>query len=663
MKSTPKANQDTCKVEDGVSNSGNPKIEKVSQREEKCVSEKFLLDPVVASKMRPHQIDGAHFILKRINGQWPLVGDDDSEILECSTSDPGLKSGGVILADEMGTGKTLTSLSVLWALVRNGMGKGLIICPSSLVDNWVNEIRKWLPQSASRGALFVQSGGKNPDVTIGRFLNFHSSVHPILVLSYEMFRSFSNALNCVDSLDVIVCDEGHRLKNADGTQTLNALSMCRACKRIVLTGTPVQNNLKELYTLVNFVQPGYLGDLDEFSSEFIQPIENGFQITGDGDTVRDRMIRSAQCHAILNLRSKLTFVLLRRTKEMVLKAILPARHDVIVRCKMSQELFSQYESQVRECLEDGAGDGGLLDTASLASEAGEEENLDTGKSENRSRKSLLILPLIMRLRQMCNSNSGGFTHPSGKSVDNVKMKILLMMLKSLYGTREERLYKKMEDLEKIVIVSNFNATLNNVAAMCSRHGWPSLRIDGSVHSSKRQQLVNQFNGKSTPFLVMLLSSKAGGVGLNLTGACRLVLLDPDWNPATDLQAMSRIWRDGQVRPCYIYRFVCTNTVEEAIMNRQEVKDALSFVVPERDSKMNASRIDEQELSKLFREGVCERGISSDPASILSLCLPTSTSKKSGKSFGDAFFSFENNPTMMDPVLEQMIAFSDGRKNS
>ena len=125
--------------------------------------------------------------------------------------------------------------------------------------------------------------------------------------------------------------------------------------------------------------------------------------------------------------------------------------------------------------------------------------------------------------------------------------------------------------EKVVVVSNFQHVLKEVEELAKAHKWHFLRIDGEVAADRRMKLVNHFNAPNSPFFLMLLSAKAGGVGLNLVGGSRLVMLEPDWNPATDQQAMARIWRDGQKKPVHIYRLISAGSIEETILDRQRAK--------------------------------------------------------------------------------------------
>ena len=209
---------------------------------------------------------------------------------------------------KMGLGKSLTALCVVWSLIRDRRGKGIIVCPSSLVGNWQREIEKWLPSLNSR-TIYVKSSQK--DKQVYEFITRPCATTPLLVISYENFRSVADKLNKLRTLDTIVCDEGHRLKNAELTQTSLALGNCVAQRRLVLTGTPIQNNLDELYSVVNFVCPGYLGTLEEFATNFREPITS--------DSVEARSI------ATMKLKTLLGHILIRRVRDDVLSQMLPPK--------------------------------------------------------------------------------------------------------------------------------------------------------------------------------------------------------------------------------------------------------------------------------------------------------------------------------------------------
>lgn len=173
-----------------------------------------------------------------------------------------------------------------------------MVTPTTLVNNWTAEAHKWFPATLGRCLLSITSSSskssKALDAEVRRFVSSHASVHPLLVLSYEMFRIYAPALNTMINLELLICDEGHRIKNALGTKTTLALGNCVAMRRLVLTGTPLQNNLEELYAVVHFVAPGYLGTLKEFQQRFVHVISTGRMPQAE----RLSIAQVAHCHAV-----------------------------------------------------------------------------------------------------------------------------------------------------------------------------------------------------------------------------------------------------------------------------------------------------------------------------------------------------------------------------
>lgn len=302
---------------------------------------------------------------------------------------------------------------------------------------------------------------------------------------------------------LLICDEGHRLKN-DATKLTKLLDAVDCKRRIVVTGTPVQNDLLEFYTLSNFVNKGVLGDLNDFRVRYVQPISS----QDEDETI------GKQRESELN-RKIASFVLRRRANELP-SGILPSKTELVVFCPPSDEQIERYVATV-----------------------------DTWRnSDSQSRPPHLTV--ISQLQRICahplltknNDIAQLDTKQSGK------LTILMTLLTHVYGKNE-----------RIVVVSSRTRILDLIEHLCGRDGYKSTRLDGSTAPSVRQTLVDRFNDGRDGCFVFLLSSRAGGVGLNLIGASRLVLFDSDWNPATDLQAMARIWRDGQRKSVYIYRLL------------------------------------------------------------------------------------------------------------
>ncbi len=552
------------------------------------------LDTDLLRRMRPHQASGAAFLLARLLGENVKWSDPELPVV---SSDAGTAEGaavntlpvtGAILADDMGMGKTLTALAVIWALVRHGRCKGVVVCPSGLIQNWKAEIQKWVPALAAK-TIFVSPAKKLQQV--GEFVQSKADIAPLLVVSYEVFRSMAAQLNTATTWEVLVCDEGHRLKNVKHTCTSLALGTCTAVRRLVLTGTPIQNNLDELYSVIDFTCPGYFGDLQTFQERFAKPLtvqkrpksakkstrEKCDDVDEYGDC-SDSEVNTAVAMQLASstLQSLLSRILVRRNRSSTLTSVLPPKSVYTVYCKLSAQQTREYLALCDQCL-------GNIRKNSDGYEAQLVSDMDKCSA----------LPLMTELRLLSVSafptaQSTGSSTDSQSSTQileelfkrSSKMSILdsllchLQLSAKVSGT-DPRVHPPQE---KVVVVSNFSDILDDVAVLAKQRHWAALRIDGQTTADKRTRCVVHFNNPSSPFFVLLLSAKAGGVGLNLIGGSRLVMLDPDWNPATDAQAMARVWRDGQTKPVHIYRLFSVGTIEESILQRQREKKILEEAV-------------------------------------------------------------------------------------
>ena len=501
----------------------------------------IVLDPFISKHLRPHQRDGVLFMFSNLMG-YSKVRLEEGEEEVCKT--------GAILADEMGLGKTLQTVALIWTMLKQSPVAGcvlakkvLIVTPSSLLKNWEAEFRKWL--GSERITIHVADSGEK----VSQFKSYNTA--PILMLSYEMLvRTISELLTI--SWDLVVCDEAHRMKNS-AIKTSSSLSKLPCERRLLLTGTPVQNDLGEFFSLVDLACPGILGSRSQFGREIETPVERSRQPDASGEEQEE----GQEAMATLNKVTK--YVLLRRTGD-IINQFLPPKTVYIVFCRPTPHqarVYSHFVNKVWGTLEKNVG-----------------QHLST----------------ISSLKKICNAPSllesvPGIDPPTHWEEQSGKLATLACLLLQL----------KEESEEKIVIVSLSTSTLDLLGGLCERYGLTTCRLDGSTPPNTRQSLVNTFNtGGPATARVMLLSSKAGGTGLNLIGASRLVLYDIDWNPATDMQAMARVWRDGQRRPCHVYRLLTTGTIEEKILQRQVTKRGLDSqqVVP--------SHFSSEELKDLFR---------------------------------------------------------------
>ncbi|XP_030583572.1 DNA repair and recombination protein RAD54-like [Archocentrus centrarchus] len=502
-----------------------------------------VVDPILGKVLRPHQREGVKFLWECVTGR----------------RIPG--SYGCIMADEMGLGKTLQCIALIWTLLRQSpdtkpeIDKAIVVSPSSLVRNWNNEIRKWLGTHVT--PLAIDGGSKNEiDRQLESFISQHNLrvLTPILIISYETFRLHAEVLH-KGKVGLVICDEGHRLKNSDN-QTYQALNSMSAQRRVLISGTPIQNDLLEYFSLVHFVNAGILGTAQEFKKQFELPILKG----RDADASdKERLTGEEKLKELISIVNR---CLIRRTSD-ILSKYLPVKIEQLVCCRLTPlqtELYKHFLKQAKpiETLQQGK-----ISVSSLSSIT--------------SLKKLCNHPAL--IYEKCVEGEEGFEgalelFPPGYSIKAVEPQLSGKMLVLDYILAMTR----TTTTDKVVLVSNYTQTLDLFEKLCRSRRYLYARLDGTMSIKKRDKIVERFNSPSNPEFIFMLSSKAGGCGLNLIGANRLVMFDPDWNPANDEQAMARVWRDGQKKTCYIYRLVSTGTIEEKILQRQAHKKALSSCV-------------------------------------------------------------------------------------
>lgn len=491
-----------------------------------------VLDPAIGKLLRPHQREGVKFLYECVMGLRDFNGK------------------GCILADDMGLGKTLTTIALLWTLLRQNpihkkspvVKRALIVCPVSLIRNWKREFKKWLGLDRL-GVLEFEDQNTSLD-------HFDGKVYQVMIIGYERLRTVADELS---SIDIVICDEGHRLKTMKN-KSMQAIESLNTPRRIILSGTPIQNDLGEFYAMVNFVNDGCLGSQKGFIKDFESPIMKSRQPNATED---DKERGQEASNELARTTSRF---ILRRTAD-ILADFLPPKTEFVLFCKPTPAQAKIYKSILQS---------GMFDTALRSSEA--------------------AFQLITILKKLCNSpalmdpkygNDDATPSASLTTLNEMLPAGLSKLYHNSFSCKIRLLDNLLQEIhrntdEKVVVVSNYTSTLNLIEQLLSSSGLTYLRLDGSVAAKKRQGLVDQFNrNKSSQSFAFLLSAKAGGVGLNLIGASRLVLFDVDWNPATDDQAIARIHRQGQQKHCKIYRFLIKGGLEEKIWQRQAVKRALA----------------------------------------------------------------------------------------
>ncbi|KAF1833085.1 hypothetical protein BDW02DRAFT_397491 [Decorospora gaudefroyi] len=514
-----------------------------------------VVDPVLSKHLRDHQREGVQFLYECVMG------------MRC-------EGEGAIMADEMGLGKTLQTIALLWTLMKQNpihdaapvITKALIVCPAGLVDNWKREFRKWLGNERIGVFVLDSKNKKITNFTMGKAYN-------VMIVGYEMLRVVQEELKKGAGVDIVIADEGHRLKTANNKAML-AIQSLSTERRVILSGTPLQNDLGEFFTAIDFVNPGLLGQRSAFKRAFEAPIMRSRQPDASGAELEKG---EARWKELVSLTSQF---MIRRTAE-VLSKYLPPKTEHIVFCRPTKGQAETYRTILasptfRIAL--GSTDIALQLINVLKKVCNSPSLLKSSKDNDDTPSEMLqtLLPLIPA--NILNS-----------SASSAKLRLLDSLIHRIYTTTEE----------KVVIVSNYTTTLDMIERLLVSLSYTYLRLDGSTPASKRQGLVEKFNKtpKTTSF-AFLLSAKSGGVGLNLIGASRIVLFDIDWNPATDLQAMARIHRDGQKLPCKVYRFLIQGGLDEKIYQRQIMKMGLANAVV--DNKASASSFSQQELRDLFR---------------------------------------------------------------
>ena len=417
-----------------------------------------------------------------------------------------------ILADDMGLGKTLQSLTHLSAEIESGRNEGrpsLVIAPTSVVLNWEREASKFAPNLK---VLVLQGSGRKSV--------FHRIDQADLVLtSYALLHRDLDELSSHE-FHLLMLDEAQHIKNP-GAQVSQAARQLNSHHRVCLSGTPVENHLGELWSLMDFLMPRLLGTREVFRESYQTPIEKN-----DSDAKRQ------------SLADRVGPLILRRTKHDVAKE-LPPKTEIVHPVEMNDDQKDLYETvrstmdkQVRQAL------------AIRGQEA-----------------QIVFLDALLKLRQIC-------CHPKllkegtaeNRETESAKFEYLVDLLETLW-----------EEKHRVLLFSQFTSMLELIEGYLNEKEISYLKLTGETKD--RQDLVERFQGGEGE--VFLISLKAGGTGLTLTGADIVIHYDPWWNPAAENQATDRAYRIGQDKPVFVHKLICRNTVEERIQQMQEKKDDLA----------------------------------------------------------------------------------------
>ena len=441
---------------------------------------------------------------------------------------------GGCLADDMGLGKTLQLISLI-AHKKQTLKKkyrcSLVVCPTTLLFNWEKEIQKFAPQ-----LKYLVHWGTNRE-----------QHHEITTDVDVLLTTYGTLTNDIEHLrkihfDLVILDESQAIKNPTSLR-YKAVNILNSDNRFVMTGTPIENNTTELFSQMQFINPGLLGNLTSFQQEFAGQIDNH---------------RNAD--KIEELKRLVSPFILRRTKEKVAQE-LPAKTELVHYCEMNGEqrkVYDSFKHDIRQRI------------------------LKTMEEEGMAKSRFMILESLTKMRQICDSPALLNTQ-EGYGNDSVKADELMRMLREKMGKH------------KALVFSQFLGMLDIIEQRLNDEGIKYVKLTGQTRN--RQQVVEAFENDDD-CRVFLISLKAGGTGLNLVSADYVFLVDPWWNPAVENQAIDRTHRIGQTKKVFAYRMICKDTVEEKILALQEKKKALSDDIIGSDSGF-VSKLTSEDIKELF----------------------------------------------------------------
>ncbi|XP_042520944.1 ATP-dependent DNA helicase DDM1-like isoform X1 [Macadamia integrifolia] len=518
--------------------------------EEKAEKEQAELVPLLTGgKLKPYQIKGVKWLI--------------------SLWQNGLNG---ILADQMGLGKTIQTIAFLAHLKWKGLdGPYIIIAPLSTLSNWVNEIARFAPSMSS----IIYHGDKKERQEIRRkyMTKTVGPKFPIIVTSYEVALNDAQKVFRHYNWKYLVVDEGHRLKNSK-CKLLKELNLLPVENKLLLTGTPLQNNLAELWSLLHYILPDIFSSLEEF--------ESWFDLSGmrNSEAQQEEFEEKRRVQVISKLHAILRPFLLRRLKSDV-EQMLPRKKEIILYANMTEHQKNFQDHLINQTLEN------YLQ---------EKSNFGYGMKGKLNN-------LVIQLRKNCNhpdllesAFDGSYTYPPVEQLVEQcgKFRLLDRLLSQLLARKH-----------KVLLFSQWTKVLDIIDYYFSEKGFDVCRIDGSVRLGERKRQIQEFNDINSNYRIFLLSTRAGGLGINLTAADTCILYDSDWNPQMDLQAMDRCHRIGQTRPVHVYRLATAQSVEGRMLKRAFSKLKLEHVVIGKgqfqQERTKPNTLEEEDLLALLRD--------------------------------------------------------------
>ncbi|XP_057784554.1 LOW QUALITY PROTEIN: protein CHROMATIN REMODELING 20-like [Salvia miltiorrhiza] len=583
------------------------------------------IPPSISMKLKPHQISGIRFMWENIIQSARKVRSGD-------------KGLGCILAHTMGLGKTFQVIAFLYTAMRCadlGLKTALILTPVSVLHNWHHEFSKWRPSELKPLGIFMLKDARRKKRL--ELLTKWRTKGGIFLIGYAAFRNLTLGKYVKDTNeareishalqvgpDILVCDEAHIIKNTM-SDTTQALKLVKCQRRIALTGSPLQNNLMEYYCMVDFVREGFLGCCTEFRNRFQNPIENGQHSDATSEDVK-----------IMNQRSHILYEQLKgfvhRMGASTVKNDLPSKTVFVIAVKLStlqrrmyrgfldyhgfakgkatgdkKSFFAGYQAlaqilnhpSILKLMKENKDQSKFEDVEkSVADEGPGDENIEC----NVISEEKLQNPQKKLSNAYVDEDwwSGLLPENTFKEVDYSGKMVLLLDILTMCSDMGDKALVFSQSLSTLELIEYYLPSLPRPGenGKCWEKGKDWYRLDGRMESSERQKLVDRFNEAANKRVrCVLISTRAGSLGINLCAANRVIIVDGSWNPTYDLQAIYRVWRYGQTKPVFAYRLMAHATIEEKIYKRQVNKEGLAARVVDRQQVHRT--ISKEEMVDLF----------------------------------------------------------------
>ncbi|KAI0535213.1 hypothetical protein GGR58DRAFT_21039 [Xylaria digitata] len=502
------------------------------------------------------------------------------------------KRQGCLLAHTMGLGKTMQVITLLLTIGQASASddptvssqipeelresRTLILCPATLVNNWLDEMLSWLPENHGLGDIF------KVDATLGaetrnQVIQAWGAQGGIMIIGYNLFKAFVGDKDMseifLERPNIVVADEAHMMKNPKA-KTHVAAANFRTLSRVALTGSPLANNVEEYYAMINWVAPNYLGDIREFRAQYANPINSGLHADSTASDRRRalRMLRVLKSEVSPKV-SRITIAVLknnipRKTEFVITVPLTPIQ-------RQAYEMFIQYHSNgnsesnkvpvfaIHDLSLICASPSVFLEKLKETKNAG---NHSSTKTETVTLPQQLISDEMALLRNAERGAKDDFAL-------SWKVPILLEILSQC---------KKLGDY--VLLFSHSKVALNYLEGVLRMKKLSFMRLDGDTQMADRQDMVKRFNKGNID--IFLISTKAGALGLNITGANRVIIFDAQFNPQNEQQAVGRAYRIGQKKPVFVYRFICGGTCEQKILHQAIWKMQLASRVVDKKHLVN-----------------------------------------------------------------------------